>query len=182
MATGEVRDALDDLLGAGEWNPPKTWGLPLVTFQAPGADWYVPSSGWHVDSYGPDDELPGVTVFAFLMAVTASGGGTLVLPESHRLFNCHVATTGNWRPAEVKAALGSEHPWLRDLWGAGSEPGRVARYLQDGAVIDGTHLRVQELTGAAGDVILMHPRTLHAPAPNSLATPRMMLVEIIGRH
>jgi hypothetical protein len=42
--------------------------------------------------------------------------------------------------------------------------------------------RVRELTGQPGDVILMHPRTLHAPAPNALATPRMMLVEIINRR
>jgi hypothetical protein len=182
MATGKVRRALDDLLGAAEWNPPKTWGLPLVTFSAPETDWNVPSSGWHVDSYGPDNELPGVTVFAFLTSVAARGGGTAVLPQSHRLFNRHIATTGTWRPADVKAALGSDHSWLRNLWGAGSESGRVARYLEEGATIDGTHFRVQELTGSPGDVILMHPRTLHAPAPNSLATPRMMLVEIIGRR
>jgi hypothetical protein len=68
MESGPVRQALDDLLGAGGWQPPKAWGLPLVTF--------------------PD----------------------------------------------------------------------------------------------AGEVILMHPRTLHAPAPNALATPRMMLVEIVGRR
>jgi hypothetical protein len=52
MATDQVRRALDDLLGAGEWKQPKTWGLPLVTFR---------------------------------------------------------------RPADVKAALGSEHSWLRSL-------------------------------------------------------------------
>jgi hypothetical protein len=182
MATGEVRDALDDLLGAAQWNQPKAWGLPLVTFSAPGAGWDVPSSGWHVDSFGPDHELPGVTVFAFLGSVAARGGGTVVLPESHRLFNRHIATTGTWRPAEVKAALGSQHAWLRDLWGTGSESGRVTRYMDEGATIADAHLRVRELTGSPGDVILMHPRTLHAPAPNSLATPRMMLVEIIGRR
>jgi hypothetical protein len=182
MATGTVRDALDDLLGAAGWIPPKTWGLPLVTFPAPDAAWNVPSSGWHVDSYGPDHELPGVTVFAFLEPVAPRGGGTAVLPESHRLFNRHIATTGTWRPAEVKAALSSRHPWLRDLWGAGAESGRVARYLDEGASVDGAHLRVQELTGSPGDVVLMHPRTLHASAPNSLTTPRMMLVEIINRR
>ena len=182
MATGTVRQALDDLLGRGEWSPPKSWGLPLVTFSAPDAAWNVPSSGRHVDSYGPDHELPGVTVFAFLTPVAARGGGTVVLPGSHRLFNRHIATTGTWRPAEVKAALGSESPWLRDLWGTGAESDRVARYVDHGMTIDGTDFRVGELTGSPGDVILMHPRTLHTPAPNSLGTPRMMLVEIINRR
>ena len=182
MATGMVLEALDVLLGAGGWSPPKTWGLPLVTFPVKGAEWTLPSSGWHVDSYGPDHELPGVTVFAFLAPVAARGGGTAVLAGSHRLVNHHIATTGSWRPAEVKAALAADHPWLRELWAAGPQAGRVARYLDEGATIDGVPLRVLELTGAPGDVVLMHPRTLHAPAPNTLATPRMMLVEIIGRR
>jgi hypothetical protein len=48
--------------------------------------------------------------------------------------------------------------------------------------IDGDRVAVRELTGDAGDVVLMHPRTLHAPAPNAGAEPRMMLVEIVGRQ
>ena len=121
MASEHVREALDDLLGTGGWQPPKAWGLPLVTFPAPGEQWRVPSSGWHVDSHGPEHELPGVTVFAFLAPVGRGGGGTAVLSGSHRVFNRHIATTGTWRPADVKSALASRHPWLRDLWsGAGT--------------------------------------------------------------
>jgi Phytanoyl-CoA dioxygenase (PhyH) len=182
MGTAEVRRALDDLLGEGSWRPPKAWGLPLVTFPVPGAGWRVPPSGWHVDSHGPDHELPGVTVFAFLSTVASRGGGTAVLPGSHRLFNEHIAATGQWRPADVKAALAAKSPWLRDLWTAGTGPGRVERLVGEGAVVDGVPLRVEELTGEPGDVILMHPRTLHAPAPNGSAVPRMMLVEIVDRR
>jgi hypothetical protein len=181
MATGAVRAALDDLLGASVWVEPQTWGLPLVTFPVPGTGWNVPSTGWHVDSYGPEHDLPGVTVFAFLAPVAAGGGGTVVLPGSGRMYNRHIAATGQWRPAELKAALGAKHPWLRDLWGADAQPGRVARYLEQGVTVDDTELRVHQLTGSPGDVVLMHPRTLHAPAPNTADTPRMMLVEIIGR-
>jgi hypothetical protein len=47
--------------------------------------------------------------------------------------------------------------------------------------VDGMHLRAEELTGHAGEVILMNPRSFHAPAPNCLDTPRMMLVNITGR-
>jgi hypothetical protein len=54
--------------------------------------------------------------------------------------------------------------------------------MTDGVVIDGTRVRVRELTGRAGEVVLMHPRTLHAPAPNTHPTPRMMLVEIVNRR
>jgi hypothetical protein len=182
MASDEVRHALDDLLDPGGWRPPRAWGLPLVTFPAPDGSWDVPTSGWHIDSYGPDHALPGITVFAFLTAVAPRGGGPIVLPGSHRLFNRHIAITGIWRPADMKSALASQYRWLADLWGEGGEPGRVARYLEEGSIIDGTHFRVQELTGDPGDVILMHPRTLHATAPNAAAGPRMMLVEIITRR
>jgi hypothetical protein len=177
MASDQVRGALDDLLGAGGWRPPAAWGLPLVTFPAvdPGTTWRVPTTGWHIDSYGPERDLPGVTVFAFLNAVAPRGGGTVVLAASHRLVNHHIATTGVWRPADVKAALAAAHPWLREVWDGGRRP-------DDEAVLAGVPAAVRELTGEPGDVILMHPRTLHTPAPNTADAPRMMLVEIIGRR
>jgi hypothetical protein len=180
MATREVCEALDDLLGLAGWQPPSTWGLPLVTFAAPGAEWTVPSAGWHVDSYGPEHDLPGVTVFVFLTPVAERGGGTVVLSGSHRLFNRYIATTGTWRPAEVRAALAARHPWLRDLWSEDRHAAPTA--MGDGAMLDGVHVRVRELTGRAGDVVLMHPRTFHTAAPNVLPAPRMMLVEIVGRQ
>jgi Phytanoyl-CoA dioxygenase (PhyH) len=167
MATPAVRAALDDLLGPGGWEPPKAWGLPLVTF--PGVQWAVPSSGWHVDSYGPEHDLPGVTVFVFLAEVARRGGGTAVLAGSHRLVNRHIASTGSWRPAEIKAALYAAHPWL-------ASPD-ADRPLVAGDVT----VRLEELTGAPGDVMLMHSRTLHAAAPNAAPAPRMLLVEIVNR-
>jgi ectoine hydroxylase-related dioxygenase (phytanoyl-CoA dioxygenase family) len=176
MASDPVRRALDDLLGAGGWRSPKSWGLPLVTFPAtaPGTTWSVPASGWHVDSYGPEHDLPGVTVFVFLVPVAAAGGGTAVLEGSHRLVNRHIATTGTWRPADVRTALATAYPWLREVWRGRRHPG-------DEAVLDGVRVVVRELTGEPGDAVLMHPRTLHAPAPNTGPSPRMMLVEIINR-
>jgi hypothetical protein len=180
MATRRVCEALDDLLGAAGWRRPSTWGLPLVTLAVPGAQWTVPSTGWHVDSHGPGHDLPGVTVFVFLAPVAERGGGTVVLGGSHRLFNRHIATTGTWRPAEVKAALASRHQWLHDLWSGDRAGAAIA--VGDGAMLDGVDVRLRELTGRPGDVILMHPRTLHAPAPNGRPVPRLMLVEIVGRQ
>jgi hypothetical protein len=62
MGGTTVRQALNDLLGPGSWREPRTWGLPLVSFPVLGARSSVPSAGWHVDSYGPDHDLPGVSV------------------------------------------------------------------------------------------------------------------------
>lgn len=41
--------------------------------------------------------------------------------------------------------------------------------------VDGIALRVVENTGAAGDVILLHPLTLHVAAPNNGVAPRFLL-------
>jgi hypothetical protein len=41
-------------------------------------------------------------------------------------------------------------------------------------------LRVVELTGKPGDVILMHGDSFHAVAPNRLTEPRMMLTGMAG--
>jgi ectoine hydroxylase-related dioxygenase (phytanoyl-CoA dioxygenase family) len=55
------------------------------------------------------------------------------------------------------------------------------RQLGDETDLDGVRVSVRELTGEPGDVVLMHPRTLHTPAPNTGRDPRMMLVEIVNR-
>jgi len=174
MEADQVVGALDDLLGGPTgWRRPTFWGLPLVTFPGAGT-WRVPTSGWHVDSYGPEYDLPGVTVFAFLAPVAGRGGGTVLIEGSHHLVNRHIAETGTWRPAEVRAAISAAHPWLREVWRGDRSPG-------DDAELAGARVAVGELTGEPGDVILMHPRTLHAAAPNAGPVPRLMLVEIVSR-
>jgi hypothetical protein len=79
----------------------------------------------------------------------------------------------------VRTSLAA-HPWLRGLWKPGDDGDRIQRYMNDGTIIDGVPLRVIELTGEPGDVILMHSDTFHAAAPNRLTEPRMMLTEIIS--
>jgi hypothetical protein len=172
MAAEPVLDALTDLLDT--WQRPKSWGLPLITFPDPAAEWRLPTTGWHLDSHGPDHALPGVTVFTFLMPTVRTGGGTVVLAGSHHLVNHHIEATGTWKSAEIRTALAAAHPWLSSVWRGERRPG-------DKAVLDGAEITLHELTGDPGDVILMHSRTLHAAAPNTSASPRMMLVEIINR-
>ena len=82
---------------------------------------------------------------------------------------------------EMKSVLAGERTWFADLWRepvAGEDQFR--RYLDDGAVVDGTHVRVAELCGQPGDVVLMNQRVLHVAAPNALTTPRMMLSDFIA--
>jgi hypothetical protein len=181
MASAVVCAALDDILGTDARLPGHApwWGGPLVTFRS-ATCWTVPSVSWHLD--GPGNE-PGVTVFAYLAPVQAQNGGTLVVEGSHRLVDRYLQATGTLGSAKIKAGLAKLHPWLRDLWTdkPDPDPNRFARYLQHGVTVGGQHLIVRELTGETGDVVLMNARCLHAPAPNALTKPRMMLVEHVGR-
>lgn len=154
-----------------------------MTFPQSGTAWDVPASGWHLDSQGDLEELTMVVVFTHLAPVRPRGGGTLVMTGSHRLTTPAGPQADNApvRSAEVKAHLRTMHPWLRDLWTTGSDADRIHRYLAAGAVINGVHVRAEELTGEPGDAVIMHPRLLHTMAPNSLNAPRMMLLQFLHR-
>ena len=150
-----------------------------MTFPRPGTAWNVPTSDWHLDTQ--DLELTMLAVFAHLAPVRPRGGGTLVVTGSHQLTTPSgpQAASAPVRSREVKAYLRTLHPWLRDLWQGGGDPGRIHRQLIEGADIDGVHIQVEELTGEPGDAVIMHPRLLHVVAPNSLDTPRLMLLQFI---
>lgn len=68
------------------------------------------------------------------------------------------------RLAELAALAGPD--WLKEHLGRNLE-------------IDGLTVRVGELTGAAGDIVIGHPWLLHAPAPNRTSRPRLMRLQRI---
>jgi hypothetical protein len=169
--------ALDGLFGAGQWARPRWWGRPLVTFPGDGP-WELPAREWHFDFMPAVAGPRPVQFFAFLSPVRPRGGGTLVLTGSHRLVAPYLGE--EFRMPRVRAALAA-HPWLRGLWEPGHGGDRIQRYMHDGTVVGGVPLRVIELTGEPGDVVLMHSDCFHAPALNRLAEPRMMLTDMIKR-
>lgn len=180
-----LTDALDRLLGPEAWERPKQWGTPLVTFPAPSPEWDVPHCHWHLDfpARGQPRPLPGIRILAFLAPVAPRGGGTLVLSGSHLLVERLVSSggAGHGHSIGVRRTLAREDPWLRDLWSGHRDDDRVRRFMVEGHAIDGATLRVLELTGAPGDLFLMHPWAFHAPAPNCGPTPRMMISHSVFR-
>lgn len=176
-------EPITDVLG-GAWTPPAHWGKPLVTFPSPDQAWAIPSSGWHVDSsQWSVGALSGVVAFTFLDEVRPSGGGTLVMPGSHRLtWKLCEQADGFAKTNDMKAVLAANHPWFARLWREPvCEPAHIRRYLDEGTVVDGIRLHLAELCGQPGDVVLMNERMLHVAAPNALRTPRLMLSEFVSR-
>ena len=102
----------------------------------------------------------------------------LVVSGSHRVVERFVATA----PADVRADYRTcrlqfmQHdPWFRALARTDDpDPDRRARFMGSDHDADGIPVRVVELTGRPGDVVLTHPWTLHHAAPNTASYPRMM--------
>jgi hypothetical protein len=176
VGSDAVGAALDELLGDGWTGQAGGWGRPLVTFPVDG-DWEIPASGWHLDS-PPAPCLSTVRMFAYLSEVRGRGGGTLVVEGSHRL----AAASPGAPSRTVRGQLSRQDPWLREIWHPAGREDRIAALMDHGAEVAGVRLRVAELTGAPGDVVLWHPALFHAAAPNTARHPRLMLTHTALRR
>ena len=179
MASPPVRAVLDALLG--RWEEPAHWGLPLVSFHTGEAAWDVPREHWHIDlGARPGEHLRLARLFAFLTPSRPGGGGTGYVAGSHRLFDALFEETGSALPsAQARQRLEARSPWFAALSSRQDHGERIQRFMGDGSELDGVPVRVCEMLGEPGDVLLMHPLMLHAPTPNVLATPRMMLTQFV---
>ncbi|MCP5055862.1 MAG: phytanoyl-CoA dioxygenase family protein [bacterium] len=191
-----LTSSLDQLLGAGRWRVPKEWGQFLISFPSHDArsangssdseSWTIPHRVWHTDfSFRlPDPPLFGVLVFSFLGDVKPRAGGTVVVNGSHHLLRRFVeqrASCGKEKMKVTREAFLRSDPWLHDLSSEddATREDRVQRFTLRSHTIQGVPVRVVELCGNAGDVILCHPWMLHATAENAAATPRMMRAQRI---
>lgn len=182
LGSAKMTALADALLGAGAWDPPAHWATPLVTF--PTATWGLPRPPWHTDTGACRylEPMPVLRAFTFLEPVRPGGGGTLYVSGSHRLaLEMAPAPDGlPQRSAEIRRRLGADHPWFARLLAA---PGVAYRDWMDEEATCGDHtVRLEEMTGEPGDLVLMHPAILHALAHNASDRPRLMLTIRVHRH
>jgi hypothetical protein len=178
MASPTVRAVLDILLG--QWEEPAHWGLPLVSFHTGEAAWDVPCGHWHIDLGARPGNLRLARIFAFLAPSRPGGGGTGYVAGSHRLFEALFEETHGALPsAQARQRLEARSPWFAALSSRHEKGERIQCFMEMGGELDGVQVRVGEMLGEPGDVIVMHPLMLHAPTPNVLATPRMMLTQFV---
>jgi len=177
----KVAEVIDLLLGEGGWAQPRYSGQLLMT-PPDCKEWSLPHGVWHLDSPAPPtfESMPGVQLFLLLEDVEAQSGNTLVVSGSHRLVE-HLPerkdASFSGSSADVRKALATGVPWLRDLWRKGPNQERVDRLMNRSTDFEGIPLQVRELTGQAGDLFVMHPWILHAPSPHAGTRMRMMIVE-----
>jgi len=181
IATDGLIGAIDALLRPAAWSVPTNWGVVLTTFPNRARDdWDVPSAGWHsdFDVEANVTSISGVQVFTFFSAVEPRGGGTLIVEGSHRLLRRFFSSLSEDERRgdhqSIRKKFLRHDPWLRALTGAiGSSADRVATLMRESDV-GGIPVRVTELTGDPGDVVLCHPLMLHVGAQNGARVPRFM--------
>ncbi|HEX8234932.1 MAG TPA: hypothetical protein VF600_03165 [Abditibacteriaceae bacterium] len=186
-----LRDAVEDLVGAGRWSQrghTSYWGWWPVNF-ALGADrpWTVPTGGWHWDGiqfrHTVDAPDQGLLMLCMFSEIASRGGGTLVAEGSHQVvarFLKQFPEGIELNDAIKQCNVG--HPWLAQLTGQSTSEDqiedpqeRIARFMDEETPDEhGTRLRVIETTGSPGDVIFCHPFLYHAASQNHLGVPRFM--------
>jgi hypothetical protein len=180
--TEAVTKSIDQLLG-GDWDPPTHCGSLLVTF--PNSNqWQIPRRIWHADTHfaHPPEPLFGVKTYGFINRVRPGQGGTCLISGSHHIVgrfartNRDVVCSLRHLPPFMRS-----HPWLIDLERGAEDPDRTRR-LMSSTETEGSELRIVELTGEPGDVVLTHPWTLHCIAPNAGNAPRMMTSKNVWRR
>jgi hypothetical protein len=178
-----VGDALNGIFGVGGWRRPRPGAQILFSLPEPGP-WVLPD-GWHMDC-GFDHAtwpVPSVKLFAFVGEVGPRGGGTMVLPGTHRLVNRYRASL----PAPVGAGKENwrtfmrHHPWLARLLDGADLPDRGRSLVGEAVEIDGVPVQVVESTGSPGDVVIIHRHVFHARSPDTGADPRLMLGKEVHR-
>jgi hypothetical protein len=132
----------------------------------------LPARCWHTDSgWDLDPEpRPGVKVFAFFAEVRPRGGGTPVITESHRVTARFAASLPMQQPyaGHLLGRYLRRDDWFRALSRpGGDDPGRAARFMDRDHDAGGIPVRVCELTGRPGDVVLTHPWVLHSWSCNT---------------
>lgn len=180
LRSPELVALADDLMGPGGWSEPAHWGFLLVTFPGPGATPVRPA--WHLDIFGDQalEPLPILRVFTFLEPVEPGCGGTLCLAGSHRLARAIEQAAGapvrSEQVCRTLRARGDGISRLLDAPNAELE-GLIGQEIKAG----GSTVRLEEMTGAAGDLIVMHPAIAHGAAVNRGSRPRIMLTEWLVR-
>ena len=175
--------AVDEVFGPGIWAPvaDQHGGLAAPNFPIREVGWNVPHAAWHVDE--PTDPARtrgwGLLGFAFLDEVEPGGGATVVITGSHRRLGelaarrAYPSATRLLTTDHAIAVLSHDEPWFADLFAPGAQDDRRRRFLREDYVSMGIPLRVVELTGQPGDLVLMDPRCLHTISAN--VSPRARL-------
>lgn len=189
IAAPRLCAAIDQLLGAGAWQVPKSWGGFLITFPEGALDtWELTRKNWHWDGKPGEHRhgLRGLFIFTLYSHIAPGGGGTLLAAGSHRLIQHFFETSrGDGTPIDMQH-FRLAHPWLAELTGITARrkdrDARIDYFMRQTTVVEDIPLRIVEITGAPGDAFLCHPAIFHAASFNHSTVPRFMRTKGLPRR
>jgi hypothetical protein len=153
--------ALDQLVGAGAYVPPRGLGTFPVRF--PHGD-EPTDAGWHIDvSFCAEGDDPA-DFFGYRASVASRGRALLML---------FLFSDVGPDDAPTRIRVGSHQDVARDLAPAG-DAGLTLRQLAADGFASSAHRPVVTATGAAGTVYLCHPFLVHAAQAHRGTEPRFM--------
>jgi len=178
IASARLRGAIDDLVGADNWTPPRRWNMIRASPPKPAATpWSVPSAGWHHDA------APGTGLMLFILFsdLGPRGGGTLVATGVHHLLAKFLADPRmRDLPCRAqKARFAAAHPWLARLTGLAPRSAQGWEFLTPERGADGVEFCVRDITGAAGDVIICPAETWHVAPSHHEGAPRCLSITVL---
>lgn len=168
--------ALDQLLGAGRWSYPRRWGGLLVGPPEPaGTPWTLTDRSWHWDG----QPLVGASMFCLYTDLPPRSGGTVLVEGTGRLLQDwyeRLPPGGTRKMRDLRARFLAEHPFLRRLSGREPVAADPEDLLEPYVDETGTRLCVTEVSGRAGDVVVIHSNLLHATPVHTGTRPRFLAV------
>ncbi|HSP87912.1 MAG TPA: hypothetical protein VLN45_07245 [Ignavibacteriaceae bacterium] len=150
--TQKYIEIINELCGLGRWEFDKGIGYWFISYPDKNKSvWQPVQSAWHIDSNTKQHTLNsklGLLAFHLFTDILPGGGGTAVRIGSHKY---------SARILEKAGAQGlSELDFSRQ------------------AVKTTSHLPFTEITGQCGDVLFMHPLTVHTRSSNILNRTRIV--------
>jgi len=142
--TKRYYDAIDDLCGEGRWFAHTGAGVWPILFPGFSNSWHMPEENWHIEGnwfhHHLNSSEQGLVGLQLFTDIEPGGGGTGIRVGSHH-YTAHILS-------EAEPDGLDEHELCR-------------------RVIPATkHLPSVEITGNAGDIIFIHPFTLHGSSTN----------------
>jgi len=108
-----ICEALDNLLGDGNWQRPERWGSLLVTFPESTECWNVPHKSWHLDFPAPSTRatLFAVRLSSCVWRVAAGQAGARSFSRD-RIGSCRILA--DKEPAEKLRSAEAREGLIRD--------------------------------------------------------------------
>jgi hypothetical protein len=179
IGTDRTLGAIDDVMGAGNWQHPRDWGAFFILFPT-GEPWTIARRGWHIDAPYDDPLVPpaGLKIHSLFGDIGPRAGGMQVILRSHHMMAAVLGANpalSSERAVKIRTWLMQSDPWLRALGERSDPAARIAMFHEQDHEVFGVPVRVDELTGDAGDLVLIHPLLLHNRPVHPGQTPRFLL-------